>query len=292
MRSPTGARLKADALLLLASLIWGTAFVAQRLVGQQGGVHLFNGARFGLAAFLLWGVQRFRPLGGRDFWRWAGVAGALLFSGSALQQAGLQYTTAGNAGFITSLYTVFVPLLLFFFWHEKPALYTVLAVAMAVGGAYLLSAGGGFKAQRGDALEIIGAVFWAGHVILLGKFARRYRPLPFATAQFAVTAALSLAVGFFLEWPLTVSVRLMIPAVLYTGIFSVAIAYTLQVWGQQHTPPTDAALILSLESVFALLSGWLVLGESLSLAQGVGCALIFGGVMLSQADVLFFRQRA
>ncbi len=286
-----GKRLYADALLLLAALIWGTAFVAQRLVGEQGSVYLFNGARFGLATLVLWGVQRFRPLGGADFWKWAALAGVLLFSGSALQQAGLQYTTAGNAGFITGLYTVFVPLLLFLFWREKPAGYTLVAVALAVTGTYLLSTGGGsFQARRGDVLVLLGVLFWAGHVILLGKFASRYPPLPFATAQFSVTAGISLLVGFWRERSLALEPAVMLPAVLYTGIFSVAIAYTLQVWGQRHTPPADAALILSLEAVFALLSGWVFLGERLTALQALGCVLIFGGVLLSQTEVWMGRR--
>ncbi len=293
MTSRSTRRLQADAVLLLAALIWGTAFVAQRLVGEQGSVHLFNGARFALAALLLWGVQGFRLQGDIDFWRWASLAGGLLFAGSSLQQAGLQYTTAGNAGFITSLYTVFVPVLLYLFWREKPSVFTVWAVALAVVGAYLLSTGGAsFKARRGDLLELIGVIFWAGHVVLLGRFASRYPPLPFATAQFAVTGVLGLVAGAALEWPLTVEPAVMLPAVLYTGIFSVAIAYTLQVWGQRHTPPTDAALILSLESVFALLSGWLVLGETLLPLQVWGCILIFAAVLLSQIEMFVPRSVA
>lgn len=289
MKPPIGARLKADAGLLLAALIWGTAFVPQRMIGQQGSVHFFNGARFLLAAGLLWAlVLRFRMPREAAFWRLAALAGLFLFAGSALQQAGLQTTTAGNAGFITSLYTIFVPLLLFLFWRERISGVVLAALALALGGAYLLSTGGGaFHPRPGDWLEIAGALFWAGHVVLIGRFASRYAPIAFAVGQFFVTGLLSLAAGLLTEWPFAPDPGLFAFTVLYTGVFSVAIAYTLQVWGQRYAPPTDAALILSLESVFAALSGWLVLGELLNGAQAVGCVLIFGGVMLSQADVFW-----
>lgn len=291
MKPPIGARLKADAGLLLAALIWGTAFVPQRIIGQQGSVHLFNAARFLLATGLLWAGLRFHPLGKRDFWRWALLSGLFLFAGSALQQAGLQYTTAGNAGFITSLYTVLVPVLLFLAWKEKPSLLTAAAVLLAVLGAYLLSTGGTFAARRGDILVLVGAFFWAGHVVLIGRFAVNYDPLPFAIAQFLVTGLISLAVGLLWEWPVTFQPGTFAVTVLYTGIFSVGIAYTLQVWGQRHAPPTDAALILSLESVFAALSGWLILGEYLRPVQIVGCALIFIAVIISQTSAFFSQRR-
>jgi drug/metabolite transporter (DMT)-like permease len=121
-------------------------------------------------------------------------------------------------------------------------------------------------------------------VVLIGRFASHYRPIPFAVGQFFVTGLLSLTVGFLTEWPFTQDAGLFTLTVLYTGIFSVGVAYTLQVWGQRFAPPTDAALILSLESVFAALSGWLMLGETLTSPQILGGLLILGGVVLSQAD--------
>ena len=285
----TEQRLKADAGLLLAAFIWGTAFVPQRMIGLQGSVHFFNGARFLLAAVLLWAVVlRFRLPLQKSFWQMAAMAGFLLFSGSALQQAGLKTTTAGNAGFITSLYTVFVPLLLFLFWRERPYPLTALAVALAVVGAYLLSTGGGaFHPRAGDWLEILGAVCWAGHVVLLGRFATRFEPIPFAVAQFIIAGLLSILTGFWVEPLTTVLSGLFALTVLYTGVLSVGVAYTLQVWGQRYAPPTDAALILSLESVFAALSGWLVLNERLVFWQIAGCIMILMAVLLSQSGSFF-----
>lgn len=282
-------RFTADLTLLLAALIWGSAFTSQRVAGQQGAVYFFNGARFLLGALVLLPLaarahrSRRAPLAvPRGQWFWMGVAGVVLFIAAALQQAGLQYTTAGNAGFITSLYVVFVPFALFVGWRERPRWLALAAVCLAGGGAYLISAGGGFEVQRGDALELLGAACWSLYFVVLGKFASRYDAVTFSIGHFAACAALNLLAGPWLERPAITDPWAVTGAVLYTGIFSVGIGYTLQVWAQKHTPPTDAALILSLEAVFAALFGWLLLGETLTPMQGVGCLLVFAGVILTQ----------
>lgn len=273
-------RLKADLTLLFVSMLWGSAFVFQRIVGQQGGVYYFNGMRFLLGVLILLPFIWKRGIASREQWVWMGIAGAILFIASALQQAGIQYTTAGNAGFITSLSVVIVPFVLLVGWRERPRWLAVVAVVMAGVGAYLLSTGGSLKVQRGDALELAGALFWSLHFVVLGKFAVRFASIPFAAGQFLVAGFLNLAAGIFLEQPLFNGA--MIGAVVYTAVFSVGVGYTLQVWGQRITPPTDAALILSLEAVFAVLSAWLFLSETLTLVQIIGCVLILGGVLLTQ----------
>ena len=273
-------RLKADLTLLFVSILWGSAFVFQRIVGQQGGVYYFNGMRFLLGALILLPFIRKRRTASREQWLWMSVAGVILFIASALQQAGLQYTSAGNAGFITSLSVVIVPFLLLIGWREQPRWSAVVAVVMAGIGAYLLSTAGSFRVQKGDALELAGAFFWALHLVILGKFALRFESIPFATGQFVVAGLLNLITGFILEKPLINGE--LIGAVVYTAVFSVGIGYTLQVWGQRFTPPTDAALILSLEAVFAVFSAWLFLSETLTLIQIGGCVLILGGVLLTQ----------
>ena len=276
-------RLKADLTLLIISVIWGTAFVAQRVAGQMGSVYLFNGARYLLAALAV------LPFVGRNIisstpraqFQWMFLAGFLLFLASALQQVGLVYTTAGNAGFITSLYVVLVPIVLFSLWRERLRWLSVAAVGIAVAGAFLLSTGGRFEVRAGDALELVGALFWAFHVVVLGKFASRFESISFSVGQLAVCGLLNLGVGAFVEtslplnWPLAA-------AILYTALFSLGLCYTLQIWAQRHTPPADAALILSLESVFAALAGWWLLDERLEAIQVLGCVLIFAAVLLSQ----------
>lgn len=277
-------RLKADLTLLLVSIIWGSAFVAQRVAGQMNSVYLFNGARYLLAALVVLPfVGRIGNLTNmpRQQYKWMFIAGFFLFAGSALQQAGMVYTTAGNAGFITALYVVLVPFVLFFFWREKPHWMSIVAVVLAGVGAFLLSTGGRFEVQKGDALELIGALFWTFHVIILGKFASKFEAMSFSVGQLFVCGMLNLGVGIFTEplmsfnWPLAF-------AIAYTAFFSLGLCYTLQVWAQQHTPPADAALILSLESVFAVLSGWLLLDERLVFIQILGAVLIFIAVVLSQ----------
>jgi drug/metabolite transporter (DMT)-like permease len=217
----------------------------------------------------------------RDQYKWMFVAGFLLFLGSAFQQAGLVYTTAGNAGFITSLYVVLVPMALFFVWREKPHWISIVAVGLAGVGTFLLSTGGRFEVKPGDVLELFGALFWTFHVIVLGKFASKFEALSFSVGQLFVCAILNLGVGIFAEPMMTFNWQ-MVFAISYTAFFSLGLCYTLQVWAQRHTPPADAALILSLESVFAVISGWLILNERLGLIQIFGCVLIFIAVALSQ----------
>jgi drug/metabolite transporter (DMT)-like permease len=281
-------RLKADVTLLIVSVIWGSAFVAQRVAGQMGSVYLFNGARYLLAALvvlpLALRVKRIENPPSkisRDQYKWMVIAGFLLFVGSAFQQAGMIYTTAGNAGFITSLYVVLIPVALFIIWREKMHWMSIAAVALAGLGAFLLSTGGRFELKDGDMLELTGALFWTFHVIILGKFASKFEALTFSVGQLFVCAILNLGIGFFAEPMMTFNWPLMF-AIAYTAFFSLGLCYTLQVWAQRHTPPEDAALILSLESVFAVISGWLILNEKLVSIQIIGCVLIFVAVALSQ----------
>lgn len=277
-------RLKADVTLLIVSIIWGSAFVAQRVAGQLGSVYLFNGARYLLAALVVLPLavrvgRRAAPTYSQ--FKWVFVAGFFLFAASALQQAGMLYTTAGNAGFITSLYVVLVPIVLFVFWRERFHWIAIISVLLAGVGAFLLSTGGRFEMQKGDVLELIGALFWTFHVIVIGKYASRFESMSFSVGQLAVCGILNLAIGIFAEPMISFNGPLLF-AIAYTAFFSLGLCYTLQVWAQKHTPPADAALILSLESVFSVLSGWLLLEEQLVFIQVVGCALIFVAVTLSQ----------
>ena len=276
-------RLKADLTLLIVSIIWGSAFVAQRVAGQMGSVYYFNAARYLLAALVVFPFVR--QASSQSFFRgqfkWMFIAGFFLFAGSALQQAGMVHTTAGNAGFITALYVVFVPIALFFFWREKPHWMALVAVGLAGVGAFLLSTGGKFEIKSGDLLEFIGALFWTFHVIILGKFASKFEAMSFSVGQLVVCGILNLGVGIAAEPLMSFNASLLF-AIAYTAFFSLGLCYTLQVWAQRHTPPADAALILSLESVFSVLAGWLLLNEKLVAIQIFGCVLIFAAVVLSQ----------
>lgn len=280
-------RLKADLTLFLIAIIWGSAFVAQRIAGQVGSVYIFNGVRYLLAGLVVlpFALHVFRSSKQsipRDQTKWMLIAGFFLFMGSALQQTGMLYTTAGNAGFITSLYVVLIPLILFFFWGEKPHWIFIVAVVLAMAGAFLLSTGGKLaQIQFGDLLELIGALFWAVHVVILGKYAHNFESMSFSVGQLLVCGALNLCVGLVIE-PMPVFNPSFLFAIGYTAFLSLGLCYTLQIWAQKHTPPADTALIIGLESVFAVLSGWLLLDERLAGIQIIGCIMIFAAVILSQ----------
>jgi drug/metabolite transporter (DMT)-like permease len=280
-------RLKADLTLLLAAIIWGTAFAVQRVAAQVGSIFMFNGLRFmlGILVLLPWAGGLRWNLARRD-WSVVLFAGVLLFAGSALQQMGMESTTAGNAGFLTTIYVVLVPVALFFGWHERPHWLAWIAAFLGVIGAFLLSTSGEFIFRPGDALELVGALFWTLHVIVLGKFASRMHPIRFAVGQMFIAGVLNLAVGTVFEGSISILQPAVFGGLIYTGIFSAGVAYTLQVLGQRHTPPTDAALILSLEGVVAALFGWWWLHETLLPVQIVGCALIFVAILLAQVKEL------
>jgi len=281
-------RFKADLTLLIVSIFWGSAFVAQRVAGQMGSVYLFNGTRYLLAAvvvfpFAMRGSRTSNPTYtiSRDQYQWMFIAGFVLFVGSALQQLGVVYTTAGNAGFITSLYVVLVPIVLFIVWREKAHWISIVAVVLAGAGAYFLSTGGRFEVRAGDVIELASALFWTLHVVILGKYASKFESMSFSVGQLIVCGLLNLGIGILAEKSIPLNLPLL-GAIAYTAFFSLGLCYTLQIWAQKHTPPADAALILSLESVFAVLSGRLFLDERLTGTQVFGCILIFVAVLLSQ----------
>ncbi len=280
-------RLNADLLMVLVALVWGVAFVAQRAAAPWVGPITFTGTRFVIGAVLLLplGLRRWSmPAPMRP---WVVAAGVVLGAASWLQQAGLRYTTAANAGFITGLYVVLVPVVLALGWRQAVPMRVWGAACLAVLGTALLSLTEQLQLSPGDGLELLGALLWAVHVVLVGRIVARVEVVSFAIGQYAVNGVLSLVLGLVLEgWPTVgwtpAAWRDVAWGVGYTAVFSTAIAYTLQGVAQRHAPPSDAALILSLEAVFAALSGHLILGEQLSVRQLIGCLVIFGAIVLSQ----------
>ena len=283
-------RIKADLTLLIVSLIWGSAFVAQRVAATHMDVYLFNGMRFILGALVLlpleWRTGRLNDSGrSLDRRTLLGVilAGMVLFIGASLQTLGMRFTTAGNAGFITGLYVVFVPILLAVGWRQWPRPAVLAAAGLAAVGMFLLSTGGHLRLAPGDGLEFIGAVLWAFHVILVSLLVRRGPVLRIAIGQNLVCGLLSLMVisaisqgdvwqGWAAAWW----------TVVYTGVLSIGVGYTLQLVGQKETSPSDAAIILSAEAVFAALFGWLLLDESLTGVQILGCVLMVAAMLMAQ----------
>ncbi len=282
----------ANLLLLLAAVIWGFAFVAQRVGMRYVGPLTFNGIRFALGAIALAPLLMWRrktgpttsESGDRSLVVKGGVvAGLVLFMGATLQQYGVVYTTAGKAGFITGLYVVFVPLLGLLV-GQKTGRFVWAGALTAAGGLYLLSAKGLVGIDPGDGLVLLSALFWAAHVLVIGRLSRRVAPVRLAVTQFTVVSILSLIGAVLFETIDPAAVRAAAVPILYAGLLSVAVAYTLQVVAQRRAQPAHAAIILSFESVFAALGGWLVLSEGLSVRGLIGCALMLAGILLAQAD--------
>ena len=287
------AIVKSELLLLLAALIWGVAFTAQRVGMEYMGPFLFNGIRFGLGALVLGAfilIRKNREIDIRPEFlhdqkrmlvRGGIVAGMLVFTGASLQQTGMVYTTAGNGGFITGLYVVFVPILGLFLRH-RPALFVWIGALLAAIGMYFLSVTGSFHISKGDLLVLGCAFVWAFHVLYIGHVSPRVDALKLALIQYVVTSLLSMIVALLIE---TIAWQAIVDAtvpLLYGGIFSVGVAYTLQIVGQKKAPPAHAAIILSAEAVFAALGGWLILHEVLSARALLGCSLMLAGMVLAQ----------
>lgn len=285
-------RFKANVLLLLAAAIWGLAFVAQRVGMDYVGPFTFNGVRFALGSVsllpLIYFYHRRSQSGGeatgrKDIksWQVGCGAGLILFAGASLQQIGLIYTTAGKAAFVTCLYIVLVPIMGLFL-KQRLTTGNWLGSVLAIAGLYLLCIKEGFTISYGDLLELIGAFFWTLHILFIDYFSRRTDTLELAFFQFVTCSVLSLAVALPLE---TVTVQGLFRAgipILYGGFCSVGIAYTLQIVGQKYASPSHAAIILSMETVFAALGGYWLLDERLGLQELSGCVLMMAGMLISQ----------
>ena len=285
--------LKSDLLFLLSAIIWGFAFVAQRMGMDHVGPFTFNGIRFFLGAMVLlpfiYGHRKNqprksednRPIHSRRLIFYGGLAGLTLFSGASLQQVGLVYTTAGKAGFITGLYVVIVPIM-GLLWGQRTNTGTWGGALMAAAGMYLLSVNEDFSISFGDVLELIGAVLWAGHIHIIGWLSPKTDSLRLAFVQFMVCAMASLMIAVVVETVSVAGIAAAALPIIYGGALSVGVAYTLQVVAQRHAHPAHAAILLSLEAVFAAVGGWLILGETMSGRGIMGCSLMFSGMLVSQ----------
>jgi len=275
-------RVKADLTLLLVALVWGLGFIAQRSAAQEIGFLVFNATRWTIGALVMLPFLRFRLEISRKTLPWMAAGGVLLFAASGLQQAGLEFTTAGNAGFITGAYVVLIPLLLSIFWKEKLTWSIWLAAIITTIGIYLLSSGGKLKFNVGDAIVLAGAFMWALHVIVTGKGVKHVPVLSFVTGQYIICAFINLVFGIAFQSASIPDLPSAWMAILYLAVISTGVGFTLQAYGQRHAPPADAAIILSLEAVFSALFGWMFLAEQLTFIQAAGCFLIMAAILVSQ----------
>ena len=279
-------KLVSSLMLIVAALIWGTAFVAQRKGMEYAGPLAFNGVRTLIGSLVLLPVALiFRPAKAANLRKTllAGLlCGLCLFMATNLQQIGLTSTEAGKAGFITTFYIILVPVLGLFL-RKKTGAVTWLAVAVALGGLFFLCVKPGeVRIAPGDLLVLGCAFFFAVQILVIDFFVQEVDGVLLSCVQFAVDGVLSLAAAFLFEKPdFPALFRGWIP-LLYTGILSCGVAYTLQILGQKNLHPTVASLLMSLESAFAVLGGWLILHERLTRRELLGCALMLAAVLLVQ----------
>ncbi|HQO72324.1 MAG TPA: DMT family transporter [Sedimentibacter sp.] len=288
--------IKSVFILLLTAAIWGFAFVAQRVGMGFLGAFTFNGIRFALGSISLLPViyffdKKFKSENSAErvdadiktTIKSGVIAGCILYIAASLQQVGLIYTTAAKAGFITSLYIVLVPILGIFL-KQKTHSTTWLGAITAAVGLYFLSINEGFTIEFGDLLQVIGALFWAVHIQVIDKFVKNVDAIKLSSTQFASCSVLSLITAFIFEDISMSGVVSAIVPLLYGGVMSAGVAYTLQAVGQRYAKPSHAAIALSMEAVFAAIGGILILNETMSLRGYLGCALMLAGMLISQAE--------
>lgn len=285
--------LKSSMILLITAAIWGFAFVAQRMGTMHVGAFTFTGLRFALGSLSLMPLLIYSKKKAKKSTDdniepssniLAGViAGSVLFCAASLQQIGLIYTEAGKAGFITGLYIVMVPIFGIFL-KQRVHISTWLGIVLAIIGLYFLSVTEGFYISKGDLYVIIGAIFWAVHILVIDHFTKKVDSLKLSFIQFVTCSTLSLTVALIFEKISIQSITMIIIPLLYGGTLSAGVAYTLQAIGQKHAKPSHAAIALSMESVFASIGGYLILKENLGARGYLGCALMLAGMLLSQYE--------
>ena len=286
--------LKNSLLLLLTATIWGVAFVAQSVGMDYVGGFTFNMARslIGSAVLLpvIWFMGRnsskkaeeAQGSSSRKDLLWGGLAcGILMFLASNFQQFGIKYTTVGKAGFITACYIVLVPILGLFL-KKKCSPFIWLAVAMSVAGLYLLCITDGFSIGKGDILVLICAVLFSFHILVIDYYSPKVDGVKLSCIQFLVCGILSGIPALIFEKPEMCAVLTAWQPILYAGVMSCGVAYTLQIIGQKNMNPTVASLILSLESCISVLAGWVILGQQLSAREIAGCVIMFAAIILAQ----------
>lgn len=303
--------MKNSLLLLLTAFIWGVAFVAQSVGGEAVGCFTFNGVRSLIGAIVLIPViffldgQKKKELGEEKFLEQKGdkktlilggiCCGVMLCIASNFQQFGISFTTVGKAGFITAMYILIVPVF-GLFMKKKVGAKVWIGVVLATIGLYMLCmTSESFSLSKGDFLVLICALFFSLHILIIDYFSPKVDGVRMSCIQFFVCGVISTAIAFVTESPSLHSILSGWLPILYAGVLSCGVAYTLQIVGQKNMDPTVASLILSLESVFSVLAGWVILNQTLSGREILGCILMFLAIILAQLpekqkNPLFFRK--
>ncbi len=280
---------QSNLLLLGTAALWGGSFVFQKNAMDTMDPFIFNAMRFFLAGICLMPIRYFRRgnisiMKGSDKRHMligSFLAGAVMYCAVAFQQIGIKFTTVSNTGFITGLYIVFVPMIGIFIGHKYN--YKIwLAILIACSGLYLLSGMEGFYMQQGDLFILISAFFWGAHLIIIDHISHRHHPIAFAIRQFFVCGILSVLSAIIMDERLLITSGVEWFYIFMSGAIAIAIGYTIQIYGQKVTPPSQTALIFSTEAVFAAVAGYFFLNETLGTKAFIGCALMLGGSLMAQ----------
>ena len=291
----------ANLFMVLGTMIWGAAFVAQSIGAEHIGPYTMNALRFFLGALTVLpiiaigrkkraAIPEKKDAPRKKYLIAGAVCGFALFLGALLQQIGIMYTTVGNAGFLTALYVVMVPVFSWILFKKKILRNVFVAIALAVAGTFLLCMTDAFTVNIGDVYAFAGAIFWAVQILCIEKFGRELDDFKFSFWQSMFCAAFNAIFMFTIERPKLEAISAAALPLLYAGILSVGVGFTAQVVCIKYTDPTVAALIMSLESVFSVFFGWLILHETLTPRQGLGCLLVFTAVVLAQVTPAQFRK--
>lgn len=289
---------KSTFLLFLTAIIWGFAFVAQRVGAEFVGAFTFNGIRFLLGSLslvpviLIFEREKFEKTKFIKTLLPSLLAGMILFIASTLQQLGVEWTgSAGKAGFLTGLYIVLVPIIRLLGGKKTSILTFFGAMFALVGLFFLCMTGDELTFDKGDIVLIIGAFFWAAHILVVDKYVNNISPLKFSMMQFFVCGLLSVIFALCTETIEFSAIKSAGIPILYGGLMSVGVAYTCQILGQKDADPTFASIVFSTESVFSAIGGAIILNEIMSGRGYLGCVLIFIGIVLSQLNIESFRKK-
>ena len=286
-------------MLFLAAFIWGTAFVAQVTGMDKIGPFTFNMARsivavICLGAYLIFTKAKIPE--NKSFLLKGGlICGFFIFTGTSLQQIGLQYTTAGKTGFITSFYILILPFLTMIFLKHKIDVLTWISIIIGFIGLYLLAVPNlsDFSMNKGDFIVFLGSFCWAGHILVIDYYSKKVNPVELSFLQFVVLSILSGICAFIFENETATLGNIFASwkPVAYAGFLSSGVAYTLQMVGQKYTKPVVASLILSLEAVFAALAGYFMLDEIMTSREFLGCSIVFLAIIFSQIPKDIFKKK-
>ncbi|MBE6903139.1 MAG: DMT family transporter [Ruminococcaceae bacterium] len=284
---------------LLAAAIWGFAFVAQKTVSETMSPFYFNAVRFLLGSISLIPVILIIDIINKNkaaktkfyyYILFGFISGLILAIASSLQQIGIKDSTAGKTSFITGLYLVLVPILSIFF-KNKSGLFSWIAIIPGVSGLYLLCVNESFTFSKGDLIVLSSTVFYALHILVIDRFSKKINPLKLSCIQFAFCGIFCFILSFILEQPNFEMIKASVIPILYGGLMSVGIAYTLQTVGQKNANPTHAAFLLSTESVFGAIGGIIILNERMTFSNILGCILIFSAIIISQIPLIFSKNK-